>query len=85
MVRLVPHSLDLSLGLPRHDESAGCPTAKEFPTRENRVKVSLVRSDVKMSLGQELRSLNETGCEAGIPVAILYGAGGPAKAFDAPF
>lgn len=33
----------------------------------------------------ELMNLNETGCKARVPVAILYGACGPAKAFNAPF
>lgn len=82
---MVPHCLDLSLGLRKPYESVGWPTAKEFLTRENRVKVSLVRSDTKMSPEREFMNLNETGCKARIPVAILYGACGPAKAFNAPF
>lgn len=78
MVRMVPRCIDLSLGLRKPYESAGRPTAKEFLTRENRVKVLLVRSDAKMSPERELMNLNETGCKARIPVAILYGACGPA-------
>lgn len=61
----------------------GVPLQRNFPPEKTESRAHWW--EVMPKCHWELMNLNETGCKARIPVAILYGACGPAKASDAPF